>query len=99
MNNPIIYYGPNFCLKCKNRSIEIFNYFNYPMGYDKIANAFMSGYPVGTLLDKSAIYKMRCRKCGTNYSIRWEGEYPVPDLYKSHRDNREFLQMFKALKK
>lgn len=98
MKSPIIFYRPDFCPNCKKNSIELFDFFNSPMKYNLIADKYMTREPVSFLINKKAIYRMRCRSCGKIFQIRWEGEYPLPDYYPSHKDNREFISNFKKMK-
>lgn len=95
---PIIYFGPDMCPKCKNRTIEIFDYFNNPMGYSKLLDLWNKGKPITEIIDKRSIYKMRCRSCGTNYSIRYYGEIPLPDLFKLDEKNWAFMDKYKTMK-
>ena len=95
--NPILIFGPDYCKKCKTRSIEIFDFFNNPMGYNAISNAYMQGIPNNGMLDKRAVYRMRCRRCATVFQIRWDNHYPVPDLYPANKDYKQFVQEFNDL--
>lgn len=94
MKQPIILHRPDFCDICKKQAIEIFDYFNNPMRYSKIVDAYERRQSIDGLLDKRAIYRMRCRSCGHVYSIRWEDEYPLPDLYPYHKSNQLFLSLY-----
>lgn len=99
MKTPVIFHRPDFCPRCKRTMIEVFDYFNNPMGYSKIIDRFEAGAPLDGLLDKRAIYRMRCKGCSVVYDIRWEGQYPLPDIYPSHKDNKEFLIQFRQMSK
>lgn len=94
---PILIYGPDYCKKCKTKSIEIFDYFNNPMGYRSISNAYTQGIPNKDLLNKRAVYRMRCRRCGTVFQIRWDNHYPVPDLYTENAKYEQFMKEFEIM--
>lgn len=98
IKNGLIIYGPDFCKKCNMRAIEIFDYFNSPMGYHNVAKDYMKGEPNKfAIMQRKTIYKMRCRNCGTTYNIRWDRGYPVPDLYTENESNRAFMIQYKNL--
>lgn len=91
-----IHFGPRYCIKCRNNSIEIFDFFNNPMYYASVITAYeYSRKPLDEILGNRVIYRMRCRKCGTNYNIRWDEGYPLPDLYECNKDNALFIDSFK----
>lgn len=97
--NPILHFGPRYCRYCKTNSIEIFDYFNNPMGYATIADSYMKYLPAGGILDKKVVYKMRCRRCGKEYRIRNDNGYPVPDLYPDNENYAEFIRLFSSFEK
>ena len=88
--SPFIFYGPCFCRVCKNNSIELFDYFNNPLGYKHVSDHYMNAQSGKVEIDfgKYSIYRMRCRKCGTNYFIKWNNGYPLPQSnYDGFMDN------------
>lgn len=88
---------PNRCQRCHMSTIEIYNYFNSPMGYAQITESFMQSRnpPVG-LLNRQEFYTFRCKTCGTAFPVKWVCGYPVPDFHP--QSMKEFIAMFKDCK-
>ena len=99
MKTPVLFHRPDFCPRCKRNTIEVFDYFNNPMGYTKIIDRYEKRAPVDDLLNRRAIYRMRCKSCSKVYAIRWDGPYPIPDVYPTHENNREFIAFFSQMNK
>lgn len=86
------------CQNCGNQTLEIYDYFNNPMGYKSIVDLFMSNQKMPlSLMNKRAFYTIRCKKCGKMYPIIWVGGFPLPDFTPSHIS--EFVQSFGELNK
>ena len=84
------------CHNCESDySLELYDYFNTPMGYRSIIDSFMNNNESmpKSLLNKRAFYNIRCKKCGTCYPIRWVHGYPLPDF--GTDDYKTFLREFK----
>lgn len=78
----IRFYPPNQCPRCRNKSIEMYTYFNSPMGYSRISDMFMQSKKMPEdYLNKQEIYTFRCRVCGMCFPIKWEDGYPLPDFH------------------
>ena len=94
-NRPIIFYGPDWCKACNTRSIELFDYWNNPMRYHDMVKDYMAFKPNRfAILNKKTVYRLRCRNCGKDYTIRWDRGYPVPDLFIEDIDNKSFMQQY-----
>lgn len=92
-----ILYRMDYCTNCHTNSIEIYDYFNNPMGYKGMADLFMSNSPMPkALINKREFYTFRCKRCGATYPIIWSHGYPIPDL--SPRHISMFMYNFKTCK-
>lgn len=86
---------PDKCPKCETEfSLEIYDYFNSPMGLRSIIDLYMGGEgsPKGAI-NKRAFYTIRCKKCGQCYPIKWISGFPLPDF--GTVDIRTFMREFK----
>ena len=73
----------NFCPKCKTESLEIYDYFNTPQGYKKIADLYSANKAIDrAFLNRKEFYTIRCKRCGQAYPIRWEYGFPMADATK-----------------
>lgn len=86
---------PDKCPKCgEDYSLEIYDYFNYPMGLRRIIDIFMNSDRLPKdLINKKPFYTIRCRKCGQCYPIKWVHGFPLPDF--GTTDIGTFLREFK----
>lgn len=82
---PILKQNPLICPRCKTKSIELFSMKNKVIGYEKVLNNHIS-------IDNGVIYKLRCRKCGKDYSIRWIDGLPYIDV--DDYGKKKFMVMF-----
>ena len=86
------------CPRCKELQLEIYDYWNNPMGYKSIADLYIRQLPVPEgFLNKRELYTFRCKRCGICFPIIWDGTYPMPDL--SPIDMRIFMNAFKEGKR
>lgn len=90
--NPITFSSPVLCSKCNNHTIEIYDYFGNPLGYERVLNR--KEMHLDSDLDAKAVYEMKCRKCGAKYNIIWENDYPYPDL-RTIPLSQQFIKLFK----
>lgn len=85
----------NFCPKCKTESLEIYDYFNTPQGYKKIADLFSAGKKMDrAFLNHREFYTIRCKKCGQAFPIRWEYGFPMAEA--STLNTKLFMSAFKT---
>lgn len=86
---------PDKCPKCETEfSLEIYDYFNYPMGFKSIIDLFMEGSRLPKdLINKKPFYTIRCKRCGQTYPIKWIKGFPLPDFCTT--DINTFLREFK----
>lgn len=84
------------CQNCGNQALEIYDYFNNPMGYKSIIDLFMSNQKMpSALINKRAFYTIRCKKCGHCYPIMWLGGFPIPEFSPSYIG--DFMASFRSL--
>lgn len=90
-----IFYRMDRCQNCNSEySLEIYDYFNTPMGYRSIIDLFTAGKQMPkSYLNKRAFYTIRCKKCGKCYPIKWVRGFPLPDF--GTDDFKMFLREFK----
>lgn len=96
--NPIQILRYDNCPICKRNSIEVFNTNNIPMNYSKAVLEYMSTGN-NTQYNRTAVYKMKCRGCGKEFSIVWIDGFPRP-IIEEEDDNWShllFLKCYKAL--
>lgn len=73
---PMVFYRDDYCFDCSNTSIEIFDYFDKPLYYNRLVTARLNKLP--TRVDRN-IFVMRCTKCGKIYHIKYdEKDFPIP---------------------
>ena len=91
----IEFYRMDMCPKCKHVSLELYDYFNNPMGYHSMIDCYEQGkrLPEG-YINKRDFYTIRCKHCGTCFPIIWRLGYPFADC--SPLDREIFLKKFKA---
>lgn len=96
MHQPIIFLRMDMCPRCKNLSLEIYDYWNNPMGYRHIIDAYTNGetMPVG-MLNKREFYTIRCKKCGQAFPIIWRDRFPFAES--NPMDKSIFRGKFKSL--
>lgn len=76
---PILLQRYDYCPRCGQHSIELFDYNNYKLNYTKAVLQYMqTGNPYNSYLDKRNIYRMRCKGCGKVYQIKWQNNFPMP---------------------
>lgn len=92
-----IFYRMDRCQNCGTENLEIYDYFNNPMGYKSIVDLYMSGSLMPkAIINKRDFYTIRCKKCGKTYPIIWSYGFPLPDF--SPRHISRFLYAFKTCK-
>ena len=91
-------YRMDRCQNCGTENLELYDYFNNPMGYKNIVDLYMKDERMPRAFNnKRAFYTIRCKKCGQAYPIIWNGGFPLPDFNPNHI--REFMFEFRHLKK
>jgi len=84
------------CPNCRShRSIELYEYFNDPVGYRKIADQYMAGAHCMEFNTRTPFYTFRCIKCGKAFPILWDRGFPIPDA--NPLNSQIFLSAFKEL--
>lgn len=98
-NSDFYVYRMDRCQNCGNQSLEIYDYFNNPMGYKDIATRFITAKIKDSLpesiLNKRPFYTFRCKQCGKTYPIIWINGFPVPEFSASYV--RDFISEFQSL--
>lgn len=89
---PMIFYPLNFCPKCKSTAIELYTWHNYAQNYGKMLTGFKHG-EIASVLNKYAIYTMKCSKCGHKFDIHWKQGIPTPMRSSFYMDL--FMSIFK----
>lgn len=90
----VIFYPYNYCHYCKTNSIEVYSWHNYAQNYQKMLDQHALDGSTMPVLDKYAIFTMRCSKCGKEYKMVWEDGIPRP-IYDNF-DLDVFMDNFKA---
>lgn len=79
LEDPILRQRYDYCPRCGQHALDLFDYNNYRLNYSKAVLQYMqTGDPFNSYLDKRNIYKMRCRGCGKEYQIKWQDGFPMP---------------------
>lgn len=85
---------PDYCTHCNSsRAIEIYNFFNSPIGFSKLLDDILLNNRIPTI-DKVPIYYARCRNCKTKFTIFWKDGIPVPYNINHHLINT-FMQNYR----
>ena len=93
MNNMIKVYRPDYCVECKTpRSIEIYNFFNSPIGYSKVLDDIEHGLEI--TFDKVPLYYARCRSCKRKFVIFWKDIIPGVLLPTPYSANHSSIEVF-----
>lgn len=96
MNNMIKVYRPDYCIECNTpRSIEIYNFFNSPIGYSKVIDDIEKGLQIS--FDKVPLYYAKCKNCRRKFTIFWENDVPIPYGNNHHAINT-FMSNYKERK-
>lgn len=90
--NPFEFMRFDRCHKCDWEDIELFDYFNRPLNYNQIVTDHMLGKS-SIILDKKAVYRMRCTRCKHTYTIIWDNDFPRPMWEEDSRLDR-FINNF-----
>lgn len=93
---PLKFIRYDYCDRCSQTKIELFDYFNNPMGYSKMVLGYIQNGDVPEIINRKAVYRMRCRGCGKDYAIQWDNNFPRPIHDKP--ENR-FMNIFLGLYK
>lgn len=95
LKQPIKFYDPDYCWECDTEhGLELLDYFNHPLGYTSLIRTIASGGKY-IKLNKTAVFRMRCNRCGHIYNIRWQDNMPYPVL-DNGRAERLFMNDFKS---
>lgn len=81
LTNPLLHYRYDYCFKCSSQAIECYDFFNNPIGYNRMVTNKLAGRDWSTQLPKGkTIYNMECKSCGQKYDISYNGDdhFPVP---------------------
>ena len=70
---PIKFIDPVICNSCGNRSLEIYNRYDKPMG---LTLAIQSGEI--EMFQKMNVRYFKCKKCGAEFPIQWRDNIPIP---------------------
>ena len=69
----IEFIDPDICNTCGKKTLEIYNRYDKPLG---LSLALQSG-EVKMFQKLNARY-FKCRNCGMDYPIQWNGDIPIP---------------------
>ena len=73
-------YRMDYCPNCNTENLEIYDYFNNPLGYKAIIDKYQAGERIQKgMINHRVFYTIRCKKCGRTYPIVWRRGYPLPD--------------------
>lgn len=91
----IVFDRPDKCPNCNTEySLEIYDFFNTPMGYRGIIDIYMSNDRLPkAMINKRPFYTIRCKKCGQCYPLKWIHGFPLPDF--GTTDLKLFMREFK----
>ena len=92
---PLYFEKATYCERCNRYLVEVFDYWNNPMGLKQIAEESFRGKSIPLDHFKRAIYRLRCRGCGATYKIRWFKGCPYP-MYNGNDNTtlKIFLQQY-----
>lgn len=93
MNNMIKVYRPDYCVECRTpRSIEIYNFFNSPIGYSKVLDDMERGLEIA--FDKVPLYYARCRSCKRKFIIFWKDAMPGVPIPVPYNADHSSIEVF-----
>ncbi|WP_301067248.1 hypothetical protein [uncultured Duncaniella sp.] len=97
LKDPMEFERWDFCPNCGRNRVELFSFFNSPMHYAKMVDAFIRGEHIQDYF-KYAAYMMRCTACGKCYDIVWDGNFPMP-MKKGDYRKQNFIKQYQSYKK
>ena len=89
---PVLFFREDNCPNCEWDSIELFDYFNTPLGYKYLVDRKRRGEEIN-IFDRKTVYRARCKRCGKTYDIMWKNGFPVPVKF-DHFKIENFLHKY-----
>lgn len=75
---PFILERDDYCTNCRTqKTIELYNIYDKPMRYSNLLS-FANNINLDSVLDKTVLSYMKCKKCGKIYKICWKDHKPAP---------------------
>ena len=84
---PIKIMPPTYCRICGKYSIDLYNVYNSPIGYNNILNRNTKSNILKALDNNKSLSYMKCKNCGKVFYIDWTQKIPRP-LYDEREINK-----------
>lgn len=70
---------PDYCIRCNTeRSLECYDSRNTSINYSILIDKYYSDQSILDRIENMDISHIRCRNCGSTYSIDWRSRLPIP---------------------